>query len=76
MNLVIDMLNLRCPKEISEDKFSEENYDQDGSIGSFFFFSTTSQPLFHTKTIITRYKNKIKRYGVLINEINTLEVKK
>ena len=67
------MLNLRSPKEISEDKFSEENYDQDGSIGSFFL-STTSQPLFHTKTIITRYK--IKRYGVLINEINTIEVKK
>ena len=37
MNFVIDMLNLRCPKEFSEDKFSEENYDQDGSIGSFFF---------------------------------------
>lgn len=31
MNLVIDMLNLRCPKEISEDKLSE-NYDQDGSL--------------------------------------------
>ena len=74
MNLVIDMLYLRCPKEISEDKFSEENYDQYGSIGSFFFFSTTSQPLFHTKTIIIRYK--IKTYGVLINEINTHEVKK
>lgn len=38
--------------------------------------STTSQPLFHTKTIVTRYRNKIKRYGILINEINTLEVKK
>ena len=36
MNLLIDMLNLRCPKEISEDKFSEENSSQDGSIGSFF----------------------------------------
>lgn len=33
MNLVLDMLNLRCPKEISEDKFSEKNSGQDGAIG-------------------------------------------
>lgn len=36
MNLVIDVLNLRCLKEIPEDKFSGENSSQDGSVGSFF----------------------------------------